>query len=193
VEVSEWRDALSSEPNVGGDIVGGDPATFYPDLWRWLVEELELKSVLDVGCGEGQALRYFADLGCEVLGVDGVARDDERIITHDFESGPWESWPVDLVWCSEVVEHIEEQYLSNVLPALTAGKIVALTHAFPEQPGYHHVNCRTPEYWRGVMAARGYFLDQHLTPAARTLALHNTDPWNHFVRSGMIFRRHADA
>ena len=32
-------------------VQNGDPATYTPDLWRWLVEELGVASVLDIGCG----------------------------------------------------------------------------------------------------------------------------------------------
>jgi hypothetical protein len=51
--------------HLGGYVEGGDPATYYPDLWKWFVETLMVRSVIDVGCGDGVALKYFRDtLGC---------------------------------------------------------------------------------------------------------------------------------
>ena len=37
--------------HLGGNIAGGDPASFYPGLWAWLVSEFKVKTVLDIGCG----------------------------------------------------------------------------------------------------------------------------------------------
>jgi len=73
----------------------GDPATWSPDLWRWAHETLGLESVLDVGCGEGHAARFFRDLGCRVVGVDGsvqAKRDSvipEQHVVHDFTRSPY--------------------------------------------------------------------------------------------------------
>ncbi len=77
----------------------GDPATWTPKLWRWAYESLGVRSVLDVGCGEGHAAGFFRDLGCRVLGVDGSlqARRDSVIpdwhVTHDFSGGSY--FPAD--------------------------------------------------------------------------------------------------
>jgi len=38
-------------------------------------------------------------------------------------------------------------------------KYVIMTHAFPDQPGWHHVNCQPTEYWVAVMQAFGFEVD----------------------------------
>ena len=183
---------MVTQDNLGGYVKGGDPATWFPELWRWVVKEFGVKDVLDLGCGEGHALRYFKDeLGCNVVGVDGVEQKDAdptlRIYTHDFERWAWTSWPVDLIWTCEFVEHVEERFLPNLNGAFGMGKLVLMTHAFPKQAGHHHVNCREAEYWKGYMAGLGFRFDQELTNATRSLARINRDEHNHYARSGMAF------
>lgn len=186
--------------HLGGYIEGGDPASWYPALWDWLVATQGVRCVLDVGCGEGHAVEYFADLGCTPRGVDGVPQNDERIAEHDFTTGAWHPLPgwrvkgvdlFDLVWSSEFVEHVEERYLPNLLDAFKLAPLVLMTHALPGQIGHHHVNCQSRDYWVGVLASIGYRLDEDLTDRTRELAGHNTHPLNYYVKSGLAFRRYT--
>jgi len=184
---------IAQNGHLGGYAIGGDHATFYPELWAWLVERLAIRTVLDVGCGEGHSVDAFARLGCEVVGLDGVPQPHPAVVTHDFTTGPAPiGGDYDLVWCCEFVEHVDERYLPNFLAAFARGRYVFLTHAEPGQPGYHHVNCRPTDYWRGAMAAIGYAVDERLTVAARAVAGENRSAWNHFVRAGYAFARPQD-
>ena len=180
--------------HLGGYVEGGDPATYFPDLWSWLVERIGITSMIDVGCGEGHAMRYFRSLGCTVWGVDGIEQRDPDIVCHDYTDGPWTpETEVDLVWSCEFVEHVAEAYLPNFLRTFAAAPLVLITHAEPGQGGYHHVNCRTSDYWLGAMASIGYELDLEGTEVTRDLARFNTSAWNHYARSGLAFnRRSAD-
>lgn len=190
-----------TDGHLGGYLPGGDPATWFPDMWTWLVSDFGVKSVLDVGCGDGSAVDYFTSLGIPALGVEGIPQDHPRIEQHDFAEGPWPSWNhyfrFDLVWCCEFVEHVEERFIPRFLPAFQTAPIVLLTHAEPGQPGYHHVNCRSADYWEGVMMGISYKLDPDLTAKTRELAAKNTFTWedeqgvhvNHYLRSGLAFRR----
>ena len=149
-----------TRPHLGGNLIGGDPKTFYPSLWKWLVERFEISTVLDVGCGEGHAMAAFAALGCHVRGIDGLeanvaACGDAALV--DLTQDAYE-WSCDLVWCCEVVEHIHEQFVGNVVRTLANGRYVAMTHALPGQKGFHHVNCRPMEYWIGLMEMAGFAL-----------------------------------
>jgi SAM-dependent methyltransferase len=49
----EWND-------LGGNLRHGDGGTFSSALWRSLVDRFAVSSVLDIGCGEGHAVQYFA-------------------------------------------------------------------------------------------------------------------------------------
>jgi len=61
----------------------------------------------------------------------------------------------------EVLEHIPAQYESIVLDNINraAGHGVVLSWAVPGQPGYSHVNGRSPTYVQQVMLDRGFALD----------------------------------
>jgi SAM-dependent methyltransferase len=184
--------------HLGGYEQGGDPATYYPDLWDWAVRTWTVSTVLDVGCGEGHSLKYFRDrLGCLVTGVEGLPQEDKDIVQWDFTKGPWlpvanNGVPInksDMIWCCEFLEHVEEKYLWCLTPAFTSTRLILMTHATPGQGGYHHVNCRDAEYWRGFFAALGFQYDPGATIDARIEAAKNDNPYNHFKRAGMVFRK----
>jgi SAM-dependent methyltransferase len=188
---------IPTEPelaHLGGYVPGGDDATWYPDLWRYLVKKLDIKSVLDIGCGDGQALKFFRDeLGCRATGLDGLPQEDPHIHVHDFTKGNIRHMKLlyhDLVWCCEFVEHIPEEHVAKFLTAFQFGGYVAMTHAEPGQPGHHHVNCKSSQYWIGALAAAGFEFDDILTKCARIAASANPSPWNHFKRSGLVFKRY---
>lgn len=179
-----------TDRHLGGFVRGGDPDTQYPNLWQWLVSDAGMRSVLDVGCGDGAALETFSRLGATVAGVDGMAHDDPRITTHDYTTGPRGGEETyDMVWSCEFVEHVEEQYIPNFMADFCRGELIAMTHGLPGQPGWHHVNCQPAEYWQAVMASYGYAFDTSLTNEARVKARFHGNPDNYFVRTGMIFLR----
>jgi SAM-dependent methyltransferase len=68
-----------------------------PSPWvqRWSALVPSGGSVLDVACGSGRHLRWFAQRGCRVTGVDRDAaaleplRDAVELLVADIENGPW--------------------------------------------------------------------------------------------------------
>lgn len=172
--------------HLGGYVEGGDPDTQYPAMWAWLVEREGIRSVLDVGCGDGAALDAFTALGCDVLGIDGIAQENPLIVPHDFTTGPTgmrDDAAFDLVWSCEFVEHVEERYLGNIMDALTRAPLVLMTHATPGQPGWHHVNCQPADYWIRRFALAGFDVDVELTDETRARA------HGYYASTGLAFRR----
>ncbi|MBW3020336.1 class I SAM-dependent methyltransferase [Candidatus Woesearchaeota archaeon] len=179
----------SSEGHLGGYIYGGDPLTYYPKLWEWLIKILNIKSVLDVGCGEGHSTKYFKNIGCKVLGIDGsfeAIRDNqipESVVMHDFcKSSFIPNKKYDMVWSCEFIEHVEEKYMKNFLETFkTVKKYLVITYAIPGQKGHHHVNCQNKEYWIKEMSKIGFKFCPKLTKLAKNKAI------GHFKSKGLIF------
>ena len=110
-----------TRPDLGGNVRHGDAWTYHPGLWRYLVGRFGVRSVLDVGCGEGHAVQFFHRLGVIAHGIDGLLINVRRavypIALHDLLTGPY-IMPVDLVWSCEVAEHIDANKVDHYLDSL---------------------------------------------------------------------------
>jgi hypothetical protein len=157
---------IEKEPHLGGYIVRltdhGDPNTYATEVWDWMVQD-GVRSVIDVGCGEGHSTSYLLAKGVDALGIEGGENAynnspvREHLVLHDYTKGPFVTdRPYDAVWSCEFVEHVEERYAENFLATFDCANRVFMTHAVPGQEGYHHVNCRTADYWIGTMERRGF-------------------------------------
>ena len=156
------------KPHLGGNMGGGDQGTdFSKDLWPWLVQKYQPKLILDVGCAEGHALRAFRSLGVHTVGLEGLAQNAKKCpqptYVHDLTQGwyvPLEK--IDFVWCCDVVEHIEERFVENILKTFQCAPRVALCHGTETMAhsGWHHVNNKSVEYWAERMKSAGFVLDE---------------------------------
>jgi SAM-dependent methyltransferase len=129
---------------------------YYEELWRSLPAELsppdwELRSgflrahtvdgdrALDLGCGEGAFTQLLAQAGAEVVGADVAQAALERARTRhpgleyrlvDVDGPlPFRDCQFNLVWASEVIEHIPDtaRWLSEVRRVLAPEGRLLLT------------------------------------------------------------------
>lgn len=139
-----------SRMDLGGNLHHGDTKAILPLFWQYLIDRFAVGSMLDVGCGEGHALRCFSRSGVIAHGIDGLARNIQNSVypfaLHDLTETPY-IYPCDLVHCVEVVEHVECGYIENVLKTMINAPIIVMTHGEPGQAGHHHVNLQPKEYW----------------------------------------------
>ncbi|MFY9287562.1 MAG: methyltransferase domain-containing protein [Alphaproteobacteria bacterium] len=194
------------EKHLGGSITGygiGDPATYYPNMWTWAVGILDAKSVLDVGCGQGFSLEYFAKLGLRAKGIEGYeesiknGRRPDLVTKHDYEKAPLTlDETFDMAWCCEFVEHIEEKCMDNFFATFKSAKTIFMTFATPGQGGHHHVNEQPGEYWVDAFQKRGFTLNIDLTNCARIVAhadckIFSPQFKSHFIDKGLVFTNNA--
>ncbi len=152
----------------------------------WLKKKFNIETMLDVGCGPGGIEEDAASLEIDWTGIDGDPElpERERLVRHDFTTGPYSPDLCDLVWCVEFVEHVEEQFIPNFMPSLASGKILVLTAAPPGTPGYHHVNCRKGAYWIRLLLNSGMEYSRGLTRQLKK----SSSMERNFIRSrGMCF------
>ena len=183
------------EGHLGGFYTTVDKASHCPEMFKYLVENLDINSVLDIGCGMGYQMQEFMKYCDEVVGVDGSeyatsnSPVKESIFKHDFSVGELETEDrFDLCWCCEFVEHVKEEFRDNFLSSFAFCKYVAMTHAVPGQGGHHHVNCQPREYWVEHMSRFGFEFDEEMTDQLKELAGKGT----HYGNTGLFFRKNID-
>ncbi|GHD57895.1 hypothetical protein GCM10017083_39940 [Thalassobaculum fulvum] len=177
-----------SNPHLGGNMKEGSPFTFAPTAWDYLIRRFALRSVMDLGSGLGYAAHYFHKQGLQVVAVDGLSSNVERAIYPTVLADLTRTavhCRVDLVHCQEVVEHVDEKYLENVLASLACGKLILMTAATPGQGGYHHVNEQPLQYWVDHLKRHRCEVLPEDTRRVRRFA--QADGALHLARTGLLF------
>jgi SAM-dependent methyltransferase len=121
-----------------------------------VLQKLTVRSVIDVGCGDGTWLSVFSKSGVsEILGIDGVyvQSDTLQIPARFFEardlSRPF-TLPrtFDLAVSLEVAEHLPRDSAASFVESLTRlAPVVLFSAAIPQQGGNGHINEQWPEIW----------------------------------------------
>ena len=177
-----------SRPHLGGNLDFGDPYTYSPTVWEYLIKRFSLHSALDLGSGTGHAAHYFSESGVKCIAVDGLEDNILSAIYPTIKIDLTESpvfCKVDLVHCQEVVEHIEPIYVHNIINSFKSGNIVCMTHAFPGQGGHHHVNEQPTQYWVDLLTKNNFSLLMEDTKRIREMA--NRDGATYLAKSGLVF------
>ena len=128
----------------------------------------EPKSLIDLGCANGDLVGGFNDLGVAACGIEGssaclphLACEKDRVMIHDLREPVLIHSKFDLCTCLEVLEHIEPEF-ANVIANSLAGlsNQLLVSAAPPGQGGIGHVNCQPKEYWIEKFAVRGFVRDK---------------------------------
>jgi len=200
-----------NDGHLGGTNTSGDPSTFiHPNVWGHLVNNFGVKSILDIGCGFGFAIKFIKDNfeGVDVDGVEGSPKVvdlclfPDNITQHDYTTGAFvPDKTYDLGWSTEFVEHVEEKYAYNFIETFKKCKYVAFTFASIGQGGHHHVNENTQEYWVDKMSESNFEFLEKETLELRDLAVKDMEQCRgafpeqffifHFQDRGILFKNNS--
>ena len=151
------------------------PYTKYPSqLCGHLFRRFEMKKgdkLLDVGCGRGEFVRGFKDLGLEVFGIDREKGDSEmlkgiEVELKDIENGifPFSDEMFDFVFSKSVIEHLwrPDNFIKEICRILKpGGKIIIMTPDWHSQrwifyDDYTHVHPYTTASLSGLLKIYGF-------------------------------------
>lgn len=159
-----------------------------------VLELIQPKSVVDVGCGLGTWLSVFKEFGVtDYLGVDGdyveehmLAIRPKEFVRFNLES-PFEiDRSFDLVVSLEVAEHLSPECAEVFVESLTRlGPVVLFSAAIPFQGGTGHVNEQLPDYWVQRFQRNNYTVIDCLRN--RLWNNENVDPW--YAQNILLFVR----
>jgi 2-polyprenyl-3-methyl-5-hydroxy-6-metoxy-1,4-benzoquinol methylase len=151
------------------------------------------RSVLDVGCGTGKSLEYFAQLGLDAIGIEGSALAISKSPLKDRMHCLNLNEPInlgrrfDLVWSFEVAEHIHPRYADTLVETLVRhGGTIAISAATPGQGGEGHLNEQPPEYWIEKLRAHGFGYEADFSARLRALDERHAE-------NMLVFTRRASA
>jgi SAM-dependent methyltransferase len=133
-------------------------------IFRDLIPVVEPRTAVDVGCGVGMWLGVLADLGIDVVGIDGDYVDRsmleipaDRFRPHDLTKPLPKLGPFDLVISMETAEHLPpERAASFVADLCGLGSVVLFSAAIPSQGGTFHINEQWQEYWVELFRRQGF-------------------------------------
>lgn len=137
-----------------------------------VLEFVEPKTVLDVGCGVGTWTAEFLSRGIDAYGIDGdyVDRRQLRIPPDRFQgvdlSKPFDlGRRFDMVVTLEVAEHLPQESARGFVASLIRhSDLILFSAAIPTQTGVHHVNEQWPTYWRDLFREQGYEVKDCIRP-----------------------------
>jgi 2-polyprenyl-3-methyl-5-hydroxy-6-metoxy-1,4-benzoquinol methylase len=144
----------------------------YQELMKPILK-YKFKKVLDVGCGIGQGVAIMRNKGIEAYGID----ISEKIVPF-WEEGnitqfcqvacadkiPFPDDYFDLVICTEVMEHVPEEGVRDVLREIKrVGKqffftiaLATAVHKMPHDGSEPHICVKSPQWWKDVFEELGF-------------------------------------
>jgi SAM-dependent methyltransferase len=148
-----------------------EAARIYVD---YLLQFIQPRSVLDVGCGRGFWLKAWDERGVRSLtGLDGEWNRQEQMAVPSIRFEPVDlnrpfsiADKADLTMTLEVAEHLQPDCADGFIESLTnTSDLILFGAAYPHQGGRHHTNERPHSYWAKLFGRRDFIPFDVLRPA----------------------------
>ena len=133
----------------------------FMELAQVLLSFFKPTRVLDAGCAYGFLPKAFRALGIEAEGIDfsefAVKKANvDYVKVGDITALPYPDHSFDLVVCSEVLEHLNENEVQKSLAELirVSSRNIFLTIAVHEAErslDISHINIHSRDYWEGLL------------------------------------------
>ena len=152
-----------------------------PTLWRWLIDTLGVRSILDLDETIVGPPREPPELGCRIVRLasgdrSALAQEGSRL-THDFTVGPFLSEDrFDLVWAGSLAATLERRFSHHLLATLSSSLRLVMITAKADRLGAR-------SFWLDRLDRLGFELDEELTAD-----VHRFGP-TELGEDGLVFRR----
>ncbi len=167
-----------------------------------IVNKFKPKSIIDFGCGTGDILKPFEDMGITIQGIDGSKANykhrkilEKNFITLDLRKPYSSSRIYDICLCLEVAEHIEEDYVEILISSLTkASKTIIFTAAAPNQLGVNHLTLKPKKWWINKFIKHNFYLDKKTTKDVKSKLSKINEIQKWYINNLLIFksRKHTN-
>lgn len=169
------------------------PKSFYDRYWKsnktskntWsyginivdnLISNYSFKTVLDAGCGSGDVVRYLLEKGYEAKGVE-LSGDVLKNFSSDLlkkgivqkgslTSLPFKDNSFDVIFSSEVLEHISEEDIPVVISEFyrVAKKVVFLTISLRPSSSFnkYHITLKDRSWWESKFEKAGFIKENNV-------------------------------
>jgi hypothetical protein len=160
----EYYDHYGSDTGIPYRPGESEWVTFFSTIADRIVDELQPRSTLDVGCAIGFLVDGLHQRGVAAWGIDvsewAIAQVPERVrsrcsvasLTDELEGH------FDLITVIEVIEHLPDAVADLAIGNIARHCETVLFSSTPD--GFEeatHINVRTPDYWVGLFARHGFF------------------------------------
>lgn len=157
---------------------------------------MEVKTVVDLGCGPGWYVKALREKKFKVIGYDGnphteeiseqILRDGTKCYQLDLTENIQFDQKVDLILCIEVGEHIPSKYENVFIENLVnnTSYYLIVSWGTENQKGDGHINCRSNEYIINKICSYGFMEN---VPAKNFLRLNAKLKW--FKESLLVFEK----
>jgi 2-polyprenyl-3-methyl-5-hydroxy-6-metoxy-1,4-benzoquinol methylase len=174
---------------MGANQLNSNYRHLFSNLAKWISEELQPKSALEIGCGPGYLLNCLNELKIDAYGVDGnpfskqlFTREHPQYADKYFLDKEFENHysSTDALVTIECFEHIPDSGLHITLEKITKKLspefIVFSSTPYPEpNPDWDvmwgHINMKTEAQWIELFAKYGYDVVPNIRPPVTPWAL----------------------